>query len=382
MDEAGGRAFLEFEQVQKSYDHETLVVRDFNLSVAEGEFLTLLGPSGSGKSTVLMMLAGFESLTHGDIRMAGQSIVRMPPYRRDIGVVFQNYALFPHMTVAENLAYPLTLRKMPSVEIQRRVGEFLELVELGGYGQRHPAQLSGGQQQRVALARALIFAPRLALMDEPLGALDKKLREQMQLEIMRLHRQLGFTMIYVTHDQTEALTMSDRIAVFNAGVVQQCDAPEALYETPGNGFVADFIGENNFLPGRLSGLDETTAEVRLASGEVVRCRRADADSLGMTCHVSVRPEKLFFALPGREAEDGAARLRHEGCQTRFTARFTSRLYVGDFIRYFLEFPDGTPVVVKVLNDSAAPGFSAGETVALMAAMRDCSAFAPHARIEA
>ena len=364
-----GPAFLEFERVQKSYDQETLVVRNFDLDVAEGEFVTLLGPSGSGKSTVLMMLAGFESLTSGDIRLQGQSITRMAPYKRDIGMVFQNYALFPHMTIAENLAYPLKLRKMSGAVIKDKVQEYLDLVELGNFGNRRPAQLSGGQRQRVALARALIFEPRLVLMDEPLGALDKKLREQMQFEITRLHKQLGFTVIYVTHDQTEALTMSNRIAVFNAGVVQQCDVPDVLYESPCNGFVADFIGENNFLPGELVSLGETAADVRISSGEVVRCRRADAEEVGMRCNVSVRPEKLVFA-----AADDAL-------DTKFTARFTARLYVGEFIRYFFELPDGTPIVLKALNDMTAPVFTEGDEVELAASTRDCSAFAPHARIE-
>jgi putative spermidine/putrescine transport system ATP-binding protein len=365
MTSDAGHGFLEFDRVQKSYDQQTLVVRDFNLNVRQGEFVTLLGPSGSGKSTVLMMLAGFESLTSGDIRLQGRSIARTAPYDRDIGMVFQNYALFPHMSIAENLAYPLKLRKQPRDEIARKVREYLELVELGDFGNRTPAQLSGGQRQRVALARALIFAPRLVLMDEPLGALDKKLREQMQLEITRLHAQLGFTVIYVTHDQTEALTMSNRIAVFNAGVVQQCDAPEVLYETPRSGFVADFIGENNFLPGEMVGLEGEVAQVRISSGDVVRARRADADRVGMRCNVSVRPEKLFL-LPSDHPFD-----------TTFTARFTNRLYVGDFIRYFFALPDGTELVVKVLNDLAAPEYTSGQEVALGAATRDCSAFAPH-----
>ena len=363
------RGFLEFDRVQKSYDQTTLVVRDFNLDVAQGEFVTLLGPSGSGKSTVLMMLAGFESLTSGDIRLQGKSIARVAPYKRDIGMVFQNYALFPHMTVAENLAYPLKLRKRPSSEVKAKVQEYLDLVELSDFGNRTPAQLSGGQRQRVALARALIFAPRLVLMDEPLGALDKKLREQMQLEITRLHAQLGFTVIYVTHDQTEALTMSNRIAVFNAGVVQQCDAPEVLYETPTNGFVADFIGENNFLPGELVGLTDQVAEVRISSGDVVRARRADADTVGMRCQVSVRPEKLFLMPSDHEFD------------TKFTARFTNKLYVGDFIRYFFALPDGTELVVKVLNDLAAPHYDEGQEVTLVASTRDCSAFAPHRPVE-
>lgn len=372
MDMAVGPGFLQFQRVQKSYDQQSLVVRDFNLEVSRGEFVTLLGPSGSGKTTVLMMLAGFESLTSGDILIEGRSIARTAPYHRDIGMVFQNYALFPHMTVGENLAYPLKLRRRPADEIRRKVEEYLELVELGGYGHRTPAQLSGGQRQRVALARALIFAPRLVLMDEPLGALDKKLREQMQLEISRLHKALGFTVIYVTHDQAEALTMSSRIAVFNGGVVQQCDAPEVLYEAPSNGFVADFIGENNFLPGELVGVEGDRAMVRISSGEVVRARRADAERVGMQCRVSVRPEKLFLSDAGHALD------------TRFTATFATRLYVGDFIRYFFRLPDGTEIVVKELNDMAAPNYPDGAEVTLFASAADCSAFAPYqeVRVEA
>ena len=361
----GGEGFLEFINVKKSYDQKTLVVRDFNLSVERGEFVTLLGPSGSGKSTVLMMLAGFESLTSGDITLEKRSIARMAPYNRDIGMVFQNYALFPHMTVAENLAYPLRIRRRPADEVRRKVQEYLDLVELGAFGYRMPAQLSGGQRQRVALARALIFNPRLVLMDEPLGALDKKLREQMQLEITRLHKSLGFTVIYVTHDQTEALTMSNRIAVFDAGVVQQCAAPDILYETPSNGFVADFVGENNFLPGELVGIEGDIARVRISSGDVVSARRADADRIGMKCQISVRPEKLFL-LPCDHPFD-----------TRITARFATKLYVGDFIRYFFSLPDGTEIVVKVLNDLAAPLYEDGAEVTLVASTRDCSAFALH-----
>ena len=208
---AGSEGFLRFIEVKKSYDRKVLVVKGFDLDVAKGEFITLLGPSGSGKTTVLMLLAGFESVTGGDILLRGAPITRTAPNKRNIGIVFQNYALFPHMTVAENLAYPLKARKVGRSAIKARVEEYLSLVELGDFGNRHPSQLSGGQRQRVALARALIFEPSLVLMDEPLGALDKKLREQMQFEITRLHQQLGFTVIYVTHDQTEALTMSDRM---------------------------------------------------------------------------------------------------------------------------------------------------------------------------
>ena len=212
-------AFVEFDRVQKSYDGEALVVKDLNLSMPKGEFLTMLGPSGSGKTTCLMMLAGFETATHGDIRLDGQSINNIPPHKRGIGMVFQNYALFPHMSINENLAFPLQVRNVPKAEIEDRVAKVLKMVELPQMGNRRPGQLSGGQQQRIAVARALVFEPDLVLMDEPLGALDKQLREQMQYEIKHIHERLGVTIVYVTHDQSEALTMSNRIAVFNDGIV-------------------------------------------------------------------------------------------------------------------------------------------------------------------
>ena len=286
------RQFLQFEDVKKSYDQKTLVVKGFNLDVAKGEFITLLGPSGSGKTTILMLVAGFESVTGGDIRIDGIPVTRTPPYKRNIGMVFQNYALFPHMTVSENLAYPLKVRKKGRAEIGARVAEYLDLVELSEFGNRHPAQLSGGQRQRVALARALIFEPSLVLMDEPLGALDKKLREQMQFEITRLHKKLGFTVLYVTHDQTEALTMSDRVAVFNEGVVQQCTRPDILYERPENAFVADFIGENNFIPGKITGMENGRVRVTIAGGKDVVALAGDVTDIGADCSVSVRPEKM------------------------------------------------------------------------------------------
>ena len=227
-------AFVEFDRVQKSYDGETLVVKDLNLAMPQGEFLTMLGPSGSGKTTCLMMLAGFETATHGDIKLGGRPINNIPPHKRGIGMVFQNYALFPHMTVAENLAFPLEVRRIPKAERTEKVRKALDMVQMGEFAGRRPAQLSGGQQQRIALARALVFEPELVLMDEPLGALDKQLREHMQFEIKHLHERLGVTVVYVTHDQSEALTMSDRIAVFNDGVVQQLADPATLYERPEN----------------------------------------------------------------------------------------------------------------------------------------------------
>jgi putative spermidine/putrescine transport system ATP-binding protein len=251
---------VSFRGVQKSYDGENLIVKDLNLDIRKGEFLTLLGPSGSGKTTSLMMLAGFETPTAGEILLAGRSINNVPPHKRDIGMVFQNYALFPHMTVAENLAFPLTVRGLNKSDVSDRVKKVLSMVQLDAFASRYPAQLSGGQQQRVALARALVFEPQLVLMDEPLGALDKQLREHMQMEIKHLHQRLGVTVVYVTHDQGEALTMSDRVAVFHQGEIQQIAAPRSLYEEPKNTFVANFIGENNRLNGRL--LSQTRRALR------------------------------------------------------------------------------------------------------------------------
>lgn len=354
--------FLEFSGVKKTYDQKVLVVKNFDLDVRQGEFVTLLGPSGSGKTTVLMMLAGFEGVSSGSITVNGEPITGTPPYKRNIGMVFQNYALFPHMTVAENLAYPLKVRKTAKTEIKKRVSDFLKLIELQDYGGRLPAQLSGGQRQRVALARALIFEPTLVLMDEPLGALDKKLREQMQFEITRLHQQLGFTVIYVTHDQTEALTMSDRIAVFNEGVVQQYASPDDLYERPANAFVASFIGENNLLPADVPRIHNDWVDVALADGTPVRAVNGDCCPEDNRCIVSIRPEKLSI-----RSSDGAS-------HNRVLARFVVRHYVGDFIRYYFELSDGTPVIVKTLNDTHAPQFQSGQSASLCWNASDCFAF--------
>ena len=241
--------FVKLEKVDKSYDGEVLVVKGLDLDIAQGEFLTLLGPSGSGKTTTLMMLAGFETPTNGEIYLDGNPISNIPPYKRGIGMVFQNYALFPHLSVYENLAFPLKVRKTPEEIINEKINKTLAMVSLSDFSNRMPAQLSGGQQQRVAVARSLVFDPQLVLMDEPLGALDKNLRESMQYELKHIHESLGVTVVYVTHDQSEALTMSNRIAVFNDGYIQQLSNPNDLYETPVNSFVAEFIGENNTITG-------------------------------------------------------------------------------------------------------------------------------------
>ncbi|HOV04672.1 MAG TPA: polyamine ABC transporter ATP-binding protein, partial [Kaistiaceae bacterium] len=262
----GPECIVRFDKVDKSYDGRLLVVQGLDLDILRGEFLTLLGPSGSGKTTTLMMLAGFEAPTRGSILLEGADITRTPPHRRGLGMVFQNYALFPHMTVAENLAFPLEVRRVGRAETEAAVARALDMVRLTGYGERRPIQLSGGQQQRVALARALVFEPKLVLMDEPLGALDKQLREHMQYEIKHIHERLGVTVVYVTHDQEEALTMSDRVAVFNDGRIQQIDAPRTIYEHPDTAFVAQFIGENNRIEGKVAMISEGLAEVVLADG--------------------------------------------------------------------------------------------------------------------
>ncbi len=284
--------YVQFSDVQKSYDGETLVVKDLNLSIRAGEFLTLLGPSGSGKTTTLMMLAGFEVPTNGRIDLDGQPIDNMPPHKRNIGMVFQNYALFPHMTVAENLAFPLEVRRLARSEIEAKIKRALDMVKLSGFASRRPGQLSGGQQQRVALARALVFEPKLVLMDEPLGALDKQLREHMQLEVKHIHRDLGVTVVYVTHDQSEALTMSDRIAVFNDGAIQQLATPDDLYERPQNSFVAQFIGENNRLHGKVIAVNGTACQVEVAGGGKVEAMPVKVDGLGASTTLSLRPERV------------------------------------------------------------------------------------------
>jgi putative spermidine/putrescine transport system ATP-binding protein len=361
---ASTEAFLNFTNVKKTYDQKTLVVKDFNLDVNKGEFVTLLGPSGSGKTTVLMMLAGFENVTSGTITIDGTPITRIAPYKRNIGMVFQNYALFPHMTVAENLAYPLTVRKMPKAQIDQKVAEYLKLIELGDHGNRHPGQLSGGQRQRVALARALIFEPTLVLMDEPLGALDKKLREQMQYEITRLHQKLGFTVIYVTHDQVEALTMSSRIAVFNRGVVQQYASPNDLYERPANAFVASFIGENNLVSANIKGMNGSAVQATLPSGQVLSAQNGNCTTSDTACIISIRPEKLSILGNGQNTDN------------QVQATFITRHYVGDFIRYYFALPDGSTATVKTLNDLNAPRFSEGQSAVLGWMTSDCFAFKP------
>jgi len=312
---------VRFCDVQKTYDGRTLVVKALNLDIRRGEFLTLLGPSGSGKTTCLMMLAGFESPTAGDILLAGEPITRTPPHKRNFGMVFQNYALFPHMTVAQNVAYPLTVRRQAPDERAKRVKRALGMVQLVGMDERYPSQLSGGQQQRVALARALVFEPQLVLMDEPLGALDKQLREHMQIELKELHRQLGVTFVFVTHDQGEALTMSDRVAVFNDGVIQQCDAADRLYEAPANRFVAGFIGDNTLLEGTLGESKGGLATLVLPTGERLAGINVNDAKPNEKIVASVRPERIAALLEAPADETNCLK-----------AQVDDVIYFGDHVR--------------------------------------------------
>ena len=350
--------FVEFVDVEKSYDGRAFAVTRLNLSVARGEFLTLLGPSGSGKTTTLNMLAGFERPTHGAITLDGQSVDRLPPYERNIGMVFQNYALFPHMTVEENVAFPLSVRKVAKADVAARVGRALDMVRLRQFGDRRPAQLSGGQQQRVALARALVFEPSLVLMDEPLGALDKKLREHMQIEIKQLHLMLGVTIVYVTHDQSEALTMSDRVAVFNDGAVVQVGTPDALYNEPASAFVASFIGENNTLEGVVDSVSGNECRVALQGGGHVRACAVDIDRQGGACQVAVRPERIRLAS-GANGENA------------FPATVDGRIYLGDHQRLLARLQNGQIVTVKVGPEATMAN---GESVTLAWSPADCRAF--------
>ena len=358
----GQDAFVAFEHVQKSYDGETLVVKDLNLNIAKGEFLTMLGPSGSGKTTCLMMLAGFETATHGEIRLAGRPINNIPPHKRGIGMVFQNYALFPHMTIGENLAFPLQVRKMPKAEIETKVARALDMVQMGRFAGRRPAQLSGGQQQRIALARALVFDAELVLMDEPLGALDKQLREHMQFEIKHIHQQLGVTVVYVTHDQSEALTMSDRVAVFNDGRIQQLDPPEDLYERPTNSFVAQFIGENNTLRGSVETITGDRCTVRLGNGSVIDALPVNVSKPGDPTLVSIRPERIEFR-PDR-LPPGAHTIRAEVLEF---------IYMGDSFRTRLRVADNDNFIMKCRNAVDQRRLVAGETVEIGWHVEDCRA---------
>ena len=355
--------FVRFVDVDKTFDGQTLVIDDLNLDIRSREFLTLLGPSGSGKTTTLMMLAGFEVPTRGDIRLAGRSIRDLAPYKRDIGVVFQNYALFPHMTVGENVAFPLLARRVAKAERARRVSQVLDMVQLGGFETRRPGQLSGGQQQRVALARALVFDPKLVLMDEPLGALDKQLRERMQIEVKHIHERIGVTVVYVTHDQSEALTMSDRIAVFRQGRIEQLATPAQLYEEPGNSFVAQFIGESNRLSGKVVELGQGECLVDVG-GQTVRAFPVKVDGPGSSTLLSVRPENVKVAPdPDR-------------CPNVLEARIKELIYLGDHTRVRVSVCGHDDFVIKVGRGADGPPLRVDQALRIGWTVEDCRALDP------
>jgi len=364
MTATGNDPLVRFENVQKTYDGENLVVKNLNLDIERGEFLTLLGPSGSGKSTCLMMLAGFEASTHGRILLDDREINNVPPHKRDIGVVFQNYALFPHMSVVENVAFPLTVRKMNRTDAKAKAQRALDMVQLGGFSERRPGQLSGGQQQRVALARALVFEPQLVLLDEPLGALDKKLREQMQIEIKHIHENLGVTMAFVTHDQDEALTMSDRVAVFNDGIIQQVDEPAALYEKPQNSFVANFIGETNALCGEVISVEDQTCAVQLPNGAKITAQNAFTHGTGARTSVSLRPERV--QLNDERPEEANV----------FEATVVETIYHGNHVRVALDVAGQQDFRAMVRAGNIHADLNPGHKLFVGFSAEDCRALDP------
>ena len=346
------RVLVELRHVSKRYGGTVAAVDDVRLDIYEGEFLTLLGPSGSGKTTALMLIAGFEELTAGEIRVRGRSVASLPPEKRDIGMVFQNYALFPHLGVFDNVAFPLRMRRMPRADVTRRVRETLRAVHLDGFEARLPRQLSGGQQQRVALARALVYRPSLLLMDEPLAALDKKLREQMQVELKAIQRELGVTTLYVTHDQQEALALSDRIAIMRAGALVQVGAPIDLYDRPVDRFTAEFLGEANVLEGRVTAAGTGLIHVEIAERlEVAAEARVDV-AVGQRVGLMIRPE----AIELRDRSDDAA--------SEWPGLVREVVFLGDLVRCTVELPRGTTVKVvrQYRKDETTPKVGQAVTV--------------------
>ncbi len=354
-------AYVRFTDVQKSYDGETLVVKNLNLEIERGEFMTFLGPSGSGKTTCLMMLAGFETATHGEIILDGEPINNVAPHHRGIGMVFQNYALFPHMTVFENLAFPLQVRKRPKTEIEDRVNKTLDMVRMGEFAARRPAQLSGGQQQRIAVARALVFEPKLVLMDEPLGALDKNLREEMQYEIKHIHESLGVTVVYVTHDQGEALTMSNRIAVVNDGLIQQLASPQELYERPQNAFVSNFIGENNSLVGTVRDVTGEVCTVEIGQGQLIQALAVNIEGVGATTTLSLRPERVTV-----NPEPGSV-------PNIVDAKVEELIYLGDHIRTRASVCGYNDFIIKMPNSAGQARLDPGDAIRVGWLTEDCRA---------
>ena len=344
----GDAAAIEYQNVTKRFGDIT-AVDDVSFEVKQGELLALLGPSGSGKTTTLRMLAGFETPTEGRITLAGRDVTTVPTHKRDTGMVFQDFALFPHMTVGENIAFGLKRKGYSSDEIDERIDEVLEMVDLAGFRDRNPPELSGGQQQRVATARAIAIEPAVLLMDEPLGALDKKLRDQLEVELVELQNELGITTLYVTHNQEEALTMADRVAVMNEGRIEQIATPTEIYEEPATEFVADFIGDTNFLEGELSRNDDGLS-LRLDSSDISVTDRG-GDPANQV--VFVRPEKIDLESPGvTPPRDNAV----EGTVDRV-------LFIGSKLRYYVDV-HGQEVVVETENKQSTQRFEEGDTVVL------------------
>ncbi len=359
MSSAGsGEAYdVEFRAVTKRFGSLT-AVNAVSLKVRKGEFLSLLGPSGCGKTTSLRMIAGFEQPDEGEIVIGGRDAVGVPPYRRDVNTVFQQYALFPHMSVLDNVAYGLKQRGAGRPERYAKARSALELVQMTGRERHRPSMLSGGQQQRVALARALVMSPRVLLLDEPLGALDLKLRKEMQIELKRIQEQVGITFIYVTHDQGEALSMSDRVAVMSNGVIEQLDEPRAIYDRPLTPFVADFIGDMNFLSGEVAEAADGGFAVSVTPGVVVRGRGAAAR--GTRVRVGIRPERIV-ATSSTGAGTGA------GTANSATAEVVAKMYLGDQIQIVAKLPGVADIVVREQRAVADPALDAvhpGDQIAL------------------
>jgi putative spermidine/putrescine transport system ATP-binding protein len=361
MSAASPDPLVRFIEVSKSYDGKVDAVHALNLEVEAGEFLTLLGPSGSGKTTTLTMLAGFEQPTAGRIFVAGADVTGVAVDKRGIGMVFQNYALFPNMTVGENIAFPLMVRRLPKPEIAAKVERALAMVRLEGLGDRRPQQLSGGQQQRVAVARALVFEPKLVLLDEPLGALDRQLREQMQDELKQLHRRLGVTMVYVTHDQVEAMTMSDRVAVCSTGRLRQVAEPRRLYEEPDTLFVAQFLGESNALAAKVTQRDGGHCTAVLPGGETIIASVVGSCTAGTDVDLVLRPEKVALGVTA------------ESCANRFTARIVDATFLGDMLRVRLSLFGRDDFVVKLPNAAGQDALEPGGTVEIGWRAEDCRA---------
>ncbi|MGV2385388.1 MAG UNVERIFIED_CONTAM: ABC transporter ATP-binding protein [Thermobifida fusca] len=345
---------ISLEKVSKTYRSgqvTTTAVESIDLEIRQGEFFSLLGPSGCGKTTTMRMIAGFEEPTSGVVRLSGKDVTGVPPNRRDVNMVFQSYALFPHMTVAENVAFGLKRKKVPAAEIRTRVAEMLELVELGDRAKYKPRQLSGGQQLRVALARALVNRPSALLLDEPLGALDLKLRQAMQLELKRIQREVGITFVYVTHDQSEALTMSDRIAVMNKGRIEQLGTPAQIYETPATRFVAGFIGTSNILTGTAQRVSDTLVRIDYGGDQHVLANTPQQMSdLGLV--ITVRPEKIRL---GKDVPDANV--------SRIRGTVREVVYLGATTHYTVRTVDDTDIVVFQQNSSDASNLADhGDTV--------------------